>query len=403
MKKILAFVLTICLLLPSFSAYAEDSEMRGVWFSYEDYSSQLSGLSESAFTEKAEEICKNLVSNGFNTLIFHVRAFSDAFYNSSYFGYSKYVCGKAGEAPEYDPLKIICQVAHNAGLALHAWINPYRIGALSNVTESSVAYNWKNRFGNERVCEVNGLWYYNPASKEVRDYIVEGVREIVGNYDIDGIHFDDYFYPTADESFDSASYIASGTNLPLNLWRLENINLLIRQTYDNIKAINPNVKFGISPNADIEKDYSQYFADVRLWATEKGYVDYLVPQIYFGYTNSTMPFSKVLKQWSDLCTTVDLYIGLATYKSGKEDRWAGNGKNEWIENIDICSRQISDIRATSNGKGFMVFCYTPVFSSTASENAKSELKNIRSLILPASPKAPAVEHFINMLKALFKI
>lgn len=391
------------MLIPSFSVCAEADEMRGVWFSYEDFSSQLAGLSESEYAKKADEICSAIASNGFNTIIFHVRAFSDAFYNSSYFGYSKYVCGTAGVAPGYDPLKNMCKAARDNGLSLHAWINPYRIGSPSNVTQSSVAYAWKNQYGSERVCEVNGLWYYNPSSQEVRDYIVEGVRELVSGYDIDGIHFDDYFYPTADESFDSASYLASGSSLSLFQWRIENINLQIKQTYDNIKEINPNVVFGVSPNANIEKDYSEYFADVRLWATEKGYVDYIAPQIYFGYTNSSMPFIRVLNQWSNLCTVPKLYIGLAPYKAGKEDKWAGSGKNEWIEHNDICARQISDMRAFSNVGGFMLFCYSPIFGAGATEGAKAELKNIRSVVVPGLYKSSVSEHFINMLKALFKI
>lgn len=403
MKRILAFVLAFCLALPSLSVCADITEMRAVWFSYEDFSSQLSNLGEKEYIEKAESICENLAKNGFNTLIFHVRAFSDAFYNSSYFGYSKYVCGTPGVSPGYDPLRLMCQAARKSGISLHAWINPYRIGSPSNVTESSVAYAWKSQYGNERVCDVNGLWYYNPASKEVRDYIVEGVRELVEGYDIDGIHFDDYFYPTSDISFDNASYIASGTALPLEKWRIENINLLIKQTYDNIKEINPNAVFGVSPNANIEKDYSDYYADVRLWATEKGYVDYIAPQIYFGYKNSAMPFIKVLNQWSNLCTAADLYIGLAPYKAGKEDKWAGDGKYEWIESANICARQISDIRAFSNVKGFMLFCYSPLFGPNASESAKVELKNIRSVVIPVIYKSSATEHFINMLKAFFKI
>jgi len=403
MKKLLSLILILSILFAAIPVTANQKEMRAVWFSYEDYATQLGSLSKTEFEIKADEICKNIKSAGLNTIIFHVRAFSDAFYNSSYFQYSKYVCGQAGNSPDYDPLSLMCAIAHNNGLDIHAWINPYRIGNPNNVTESSIAYAWKNTYGEERVCDVNGLWYYNPASKDVIEYIVEGVREIIKGYDIDGIHFDDYFYPTADESFDKASYDTSGTTLTLNEWRIENINLLIKKTYDSIKEINPNVLFGISPNADIDKNYSQYFADVKKWATEKGYVDYLTPQIYFGYENSTMPFTAVLEKWHNLCTATDLYIGIAVYKSGKEDKWAGAGKAEWINNSNICVRQIADIRTRPNAKGFMLFCYNPIWGDGATENAKAELDSIKTLLMSNTESTNVLDAFINMLKALFNI
>lgn len=402
MKKLLSFILIILILFSALPTLAEEQEMRGVWFSYEDYAAQLGSLGQSEFENKAEEICKNIKDSGLNTIIFHVRAFSDAFYHSSYFGYSKYVYGEAGTAPDYDPLAIMCDIAHRNGLSLHAWINPYRIGVSSNVTESSVAYAWKQQYGDERVCEVNGSWYYNPASEQVREYIVEGVREIAQNYPVDGIHFDDYFYPTTDESFDKAYYEASGTTLSLNEWRIENVNLLIKKTYGSIKEINPNILFGISPNADIDKNYSQYFADVRKWGSEEGYVDYLTPQIYFGYENSTMPYPKVLEQWCSLCAVPDLYIGLATYKAGKEDKWAGEGKQEWLEHSDICARQILDLRENGICKGFMLFCYSPIYSNNATDNAKAELAAIENLLVQKSQDS-AFDAFVSMLKAIFNM
>lgn len=404
MKKLLSFILIILILFSAVPTTASEQEMRGVWFSYEDYAAQLGSLSQAEFEKKADEICKNIKSAGLNTIIFHVRAFSDAFYNSSYFQYSKYVYSQAGVAPDYDPLKLMCKIAHDNGLDIHAWINPYRIGNPSNVTESSVAYAWKQQYGNERVCEVGGAWYYNPASEHVREYIVEGVREIASGYNVDGIHFDDYFYPTTDESFDKSAYETSGTSLTLNEWRLENINLLIKKTYDSIKEINQDILFGISPNADIDKNYSTYFADVRKWSTEQGYVDYLTPQIYFGYTNSTMPFTNVLAQWESLCTVPDLCIGLATYKAGKEDKWAGEGKTEWLDNNDICARQITDIRNCPSAKGFMLFCYSPIWGESATNNAKAEIAAVKTLLIEnTNNDASVLDAFIDMLKAIFNI
>lgn len=415
MKRLLSFILIITILLSAIPSFAIEQEMRAVWFSYEDYSSQLGRLSRSQYEVAADKICNNIKSSGMNTLVFHARAFSDAFYNSSNFGYSKYVYGSAGVAPDYDPLAIMCDVAHRYGINVHAWINPYRIGSPSNVTSDSVAYKWKHQYGDERVCVVNGLWYYNPASQHVRDYIVEGVREIAANYPIEGIHFDDYFYPTTDSSFDSASYAASGTSLPLDKWRLENVNLLIKATYDAIKAINPNILFGISPNANIEKNYSTLYADVRKWCSEPGYVDYITPQIYFGYENATMPFKTVLNQWSSICSVPYLYIGIAAYKAGAEDKWAGSGKWEWTTYNNICARQIEDVRNTHPCKGFMLFSYSSLWNGYISESARSELSAIEGIMYPQSDiieepaeelpqiQNTAISSLIEILKAFFKI
>ncbi len=402
MKRLLSVVLMICLLTSALYVTAEEGEreLRAVWFSYEDYSAQLAGLTQREFEAKADAICENIKSSGLNTLIFHVRAFSDAFYDSDLFGYSRYVCGEAGVSPEYDPLALMCEIAHKNGLDIHAWINPYRIGAPENVTPDSVAHLWRQQYGDERVCEHEGAWYYNPADEHVRQYIIQGVREVVEGYPVDGIHFDDYFYPTAGESFDAAAYAASATTLTLNQWRLENVDLLILQTYDSIKEINPDVLFGVSPNADIEKNMTQYFANVEKWGSCEGYVDYLAPQIYFGYENSTMPFDKVLYRWVDLCTVPDLYIGLAAYKAGKEDKWAGEGRLEWVNGSGIIATQIADVRENPDCDGFMLFCYSPFYSDTSS----AEHTAVKALLTGSEPEQLSpLDAFIDLLKAIFVI
>ncbi len=400
-RSVICLIIIVSLLLPCIS-FAETTEMRAVWFSYQDYKSNLFALSENDFRARADEICKNISEAGMNTIIFHVRAFSDAFYDSAYFQYSKYVQGEAGVSPGYDPLKLMCEAVAKHGLSIHAWINPYRIGAPTNVTESSVAHSWKSLYSNDRISEYNGSWYYNPASPYVREYIINGVREIVKNYDVDGIHFDDYFYPTADEDFDKTSYEMSGSALSLNEWRLENVNTLIKDTYSAIKEINPNVVFGISPNADIEKNYESLFADVKKWGSQSGYADYITPQIYFGFENSTLPFEQTADRWCELCTEPDLYIGIAAYKSGLEDKWAGDGKNEWIERSDICSRQIAYLRNKENYKGFMLFSYSSLFSESATPSAKAELEKITSLLKESQTTPQPVISFMDMIKTILK-
>ncbi len=398
MKRILLMIIAVLILL-SATAFADSGEMRGVWFSYQDYKSNLFALNESDYRLKADEICKNIADDGFNTIIFHARAFSDAFYDSTIFPYSRFVCGEAGVSPGYDPFTIMCETARRRGLDIHAWINPYRIGAPTNVTHSSVPLVWREQYGDERVCEYNGGLYFNPASADARDYIIKGVCEIVSKYDIDGIHFDDYFYPTADESFDKSSYTASGSKDDLASWRLENVNTLIRDTYKAIKSINPDVLFGISPNADIEKNYSTLFADVKTWCTEEGYADYITPQIYFGFTNSVLPFNETANRWIDLCTYPDLYIGMAPYKSGLEDKWAGEGKTEWIDNTDILARQLRYLRNRDNCDGVMMFSYSSLWGDNVTDNAKAELEGIKKVF---ESKATNQISFMDMLKAIFK-
>lgn len=398
MKRLTVLIISIFILL-TFNAGAKETEMRGVWFSYQDYKSNLHALNEADYKLKADEICKNIAEGGFNTIIFHARAFSDAFYSSKLFPYSRFVCGEAGVSPGYDPLKIMCEVAHTRGLKIHAWINPYRIGTPQNVTTDSVPVIWKEQYGDERVCEYNGSLYYNPASSEARAYIIEGVKEIVSNYDIDGIHFDDYFYPTADESFDKSSYMASGSTQSINEWRLENVNVLIKDTYKVIKEINPDVLFGISPNADIEKNYSTLFADVKRWCTEEGYADYVTPQIYFGFENSVLPFKETADKWLALCTYPDLYIGLAPYKSGFEDKWAGEGKAEWTENSDILSRQIDYLRGRNHFGGVMMFSYSSFWGENVTENAKAELEGVKRIF---DRKATGRMSFMDMIKSILK-
>lgn len=398
MKRLIVLIIAIFILLTATSS-AEKSEMRGVWFSYQDYKSNLYALSEADYKSKADEICSNIAEDGFNTIIFHVRPFSDAFYNSSLFPYSRFVCGEAGVSTGYDPLKIMCEVAHSRGLAIHAWINPYRIGDISNVTPTSTPVVWREQYGNERVCDYNGALYYNPASAEARAYIIEGVLEIVSNYDVDGIHFDDYFYPTADENFDKASYLASGSTYSISQWRLENVNALIRGTYKAIKDTNSDVLFGISPSADIEKNYSSLFADVKRWCTEEGYADYVAPQIYFGFLNSALPFKETADKWLDLCIHPDLYIGLAPYKSGFDDKWAGNGKTEWRDSSDILSRQIKYLNGKSNCQGVIMFSYSSLWGDDITENAKAELKEIRRIF---RSKATNQISFMDMIKTILK-
>ncbi len=400
-RKLLCIMAAVCMLFSSACAQtAPEEELRGVWFSYLEYSSLLQGKDQDAYTAQVEEICKNIRQAGYNAVFYQVRAFSDAFYPSKLFNWSKYVSGAAGAGPTYDPFAIFIEQAHQVGLKVHAWVNPFRIGDNTNITPESQAAQWQNS-GNGKVLEADGKLYYNPADPEVRTYILDGISEILDHYDIDGVQYDDYFYPTTAPDFDSISY--SGTPDGLAAWRRENINALIRETYQTVKEYGSHLLFGVSPSADIEKDMQSLYADVETWGKEAGYVDYLAPQIYYGYQNSTLPYKTILAQWDDLCRVPTLVVGLAGYKVGAEDQWAGNGKAEWQQTHDILARQYQDAQCCQHFGGIAVFSYTSLFHPDAAvkDTANAECQALSAAFGSPQKQEPSLwDSFLWFLQAL---
>ena len=257
--------------------------------------------------------------------------------------------------------------AHSQGLKIEAWINPYRVRNNNKaLSTNNQALQWLND-GSNRVIKINSGIYYNPANEDVQNLIVKGIEEIIQNYDVDGIHFDDYFYPTTDMSFDAVdyqNYLLEGGSLSQAAWRRENVNQLVRKVYKTIKSYNPNIKFGISPQGIISRNYNNQYIDVEKWLSSSEYIDYICPQVYFGFNHSSFPYDKVVKEWNDLIKNddIDLYIGLAAYKLGQEDAWAGDGKHEWIGTNDMLKRMIDEGRENSNYKGFIIFRYDSLWN-----------------------------------------
>ena len=361
---------------------AED-ELRGVWITYDELSIIGSKNPKKDFEAKIEEMFTNIASLGFNTVFVHVRPFCDAFYKSSIFPWSIYLSGKQGQNPGFDPLQIMVEKAHAKNLKIHAWINPYRISLVTDtakLSENNPARVWlEEDVYTRRILTPTGL-YFNPASEDARKLIVSGVKEIVQNYMVDGIHFDDYFYPQADAFIDEAEYKAytkKGGEMTLKEWRKNNVNLLIKDVYSAIKSIKPDVLFGISPAGNLELNENTLFADVKSWGSIKGYVDYLCPQLYFGFENKICPFEKTADAWYELVSdgSIELYAGLAAYKCGDQK------EGEWAENDDILSRQISYTRKIGKYKGFVMFSYSSLFpKSETGKNITKELKNVTNLL-----------------------
>ena len=360
-------------------------EQKGVWISYLEFDSILKNKSESEFTAYIGKYFDNVRSLGFNTVYTHVRAFGDAYYPSSLFPSTNRFSGSYGSSCPFDALAVMVREAHNRGLSIHAWINPMRLMSDADIKGISDSYKIKqwydsDEFRGKYIVKVNGTWYLNPAYPETVSLISDGVSEIVSKYNVDGIQIDDYFYPTTDASFDSAAYSASGTSSGLSEWRMGMVSNMVRKLYSAVKNVNPTAVFGISPQGSISNNYNDLYADVRTWCSQSGYVDYILPQIYYGFSNSTLPYSDTCAAWSSLVknSNVKLVIGLAPYKIGAEDTWAGNGKFEWANNTDIISRQMAFAETLPNYGGVALYRYDSLFNPSADVSAavKAEIANI---------------------------
>lgn len=278
------------------------------------------------------------VDEGFNTVYVHVRANSDAYYASTVFTPTDGTAALLAQG--FDPFAYMVEVGHESGLAVHAWVNPYRIGVD------------RTRARADEVFEAGGCFYYDPSAAAVRRLVVDGVRELVETYDVDGVQFDDYFYPegaveteTAAPFESEAFAAATGT---LGDWRRANVSALIASVHAVCHA--RGCAFGVSPSYDIKRNTETMYADVALWASTAEYVDYLCPQLYIGFENEYAPFERVLESWSALPRdpSVALVGGLARYKTGLfEDAYAGVGRAEWAAGGDILARQIEAVRAAS--------------------------------------------------------
>jgi uncharacterized lipoprotein YddW (UPF0748 family) len=317
----------------------------GMWLPYVRFPDYMQSRSEEQFRKEVVEILEDAAAEGVNTVYFHAHPMGDAYYRSVIFPKGEFLDGS------YDPLAIVVDEAHKRDISVHAWINPLRLQTdeqMRALPEDYIIKKWIAA-GEPFVKNVNGRWYLDPAYPETRQLLTETAAEILDGYKVDGLHIDDYFYPTADTDFDSEAFAESGES-DLAQWRMDNVSSFVKALYDTVKSRDERLLFGISPQANISADYDSQFADVRRWAGEQGFCDYIVPQIYFGFNNENSPFLTVLQQWEDLArdSGVSLVIGLAPYKLGREDKWAGKAAElEWINDPDIISKQIAAVKESS--------------------------------------------------------
>ena len=302
-------------------------DKKACWISFLDIEKLLQDKTEQAFRTTVSSMYDNVLQYGMNTVIVHVRAMGDAMYPSDYFPWSEYLTSDRSN-PGYDPLRIMIELAHAKNLQFEAWLNPYRLSRDNKSTVSFKATPYHARFlpytieykapGGQTCLALD------PARKETKDLIVNGIREIVSRYDVDGIHFDDYFY-------------VSGMADQLDIVsRKNNVNALISQVYSTIKSIKPDCTFGISPAGNPDNARSQG-ADIDTWLSMPGYIDYLMPQIYwtdvYMTANGAVPmFSNRCSAWTALNKQqLPMYVGLALYRVGTNSNtdlgWAASDTN----------------------------------------------------------------------------
>ncbi len=371
--------------------WLRNGELDAMWISYLEYMEM--PKDEAGFKAAVDRMLDRCVDLSMNAVIVQVRSHCDAMYPSSYYPWSAFASGNQGVEPGYDPLEYMISAAHSRGLEFHAWLNPYRVTGYGNnwsrVAASNPAKVWlsDNNTSNDRwVLLHKGEYYLNPSVPQVRQMVVEGVAEIVSRYNVDGIHFDDYFYPSVNDNdpslcFDKPEYDVSGSALSIANWRRNNVNMLVKDVYATVKNINPNIEFGISPAGNVDSLHSDtvYFVDIDTWLSNPGYVDYIMPQLYWGFERrdssgkiAAYAYENNLKTWISLAAkgNAKLYVGLNMANAGINVS-DNNPVSEWLRYNDIIARQVLTARTTGKVDGFAFFRYAAFNKSEAQKEVSN--------------------------------
>ncbi len=343
-------------------------EFRGVWISTVtnvDWPSE-KGLSSEDQKQEFINLLDKLQHDGINAVVVQVRPSADAFYPSQYEPWSEYLTGTQGEAPDpyYDPLQFMIDEAHKRGMEFHAWINPYR--AVFNIHTSSVSSDHITKRHPEWFLTYGDRKYFNPGLPVVMEYVTDIVRDIIGRYDVDGIHVDDYFYPypiNGKEFPDNAAYNMYGHGLSKAAWRRSNCDSVIKRIHDVVLDTKPGIKFGVSPfgiwrnkqqdpmGSDTKvgntSSYDDLYADILLWL-QKGWIDYVAPQIYWEIGNPSADYETLVKWWSEHTYGKQLLIGHGISKALEKNNRA------W-KNTDELPDEIKMLRDYNNVQGSVYF------------------------------------------------
>lgn len=374
MKKIAAFILFLIVILFFISedlSNKKDLEERSIFISYIELSKYISD-DISLSKNNIDMMINNIEELGFNSVILQVRSFGDAIYPSKIYSNSLYVSNS------FDVLDYFSDICNSKGFKLYAWINPYRIRNdlnRDNISSDNIIYNLLDT---RHIIYTSGI-YFNPSSELVINLIVEGVEEIINNYDVTGVLFDDYFYPSTD--CDLEEYNVLDLDISYEEYKLNRVNELIKRVYS--VCHNNGILFGVSPDGNIDNNYSKHSADVKTWLSNSGYVDFIMPQIYYGFFNGSRPFYNTLKEWSSLITddSITMSVALAFYKNGLIDEWASSGSTEWIDNSNIIMKEIIVSRNIDNYRGISLFRYDYLFSNDKiNDNTLLEIENLKKII-----------------------
>ena len=329
-----------------------------------------------------------------NAIVFQVRPTADALYASELEPWSAWLTGKQGEAATYDPLEFVCQEAHKRGIDVHVWINPYRVtGGGSKIEDlaSNHIYHkhpeWFLKYGTQ--------WYFAPHLQETRDFLCAVVADLVTRYDIQAIHMDDYFYPypVSGQDFPDAEAYAKDSRGFDNIgdWRRDNVNLAIEQVRNTINSIKPHVQFGISPfgiwrnkkndprgsETNGLQNYDQLYADILLWM-EKGWIDYVVPQLYWEIGKKVADYEILAHWWAQHATDkCRVYIGMAPYHLGNPKAAAA-----WNEGNEICRQ----LRLNRTIEGITGECYFP--ANVLLKNHHNVADSLKQVFYPTYVSAP---------------
>lgn len=345
------------------------------------------------YQKKVIEMLETCVSYNINAIFFQVRTTNDAFYESKLNPYSRFLTGKEGKKPPFDVLKWIIEEAKKRDIEFHAWCNPYRVSMKIDIPAEEYLkqcddLNYAKKHPELIVLDKNGQIILNPAKKEVKQFIVDSMVELASNYEIDGIHFDDYFYPYAglsDEKNDLSDYAQRGNQAhDLGDFRRQNVTDVIKGVHEALKKSNPRIRFGVSPfgiwknkasdpkgsNTDpkCSQSYDNQYADAYLWVKSE-FIDYIVPQIYWEFGHPIAPFGDILEWWVNVMkdSKVDLYIGHGAYRLGNDGEF---------ENIYEITNQLKYANQYPVVKGNVFFTYKTFINKEKSELGMNELKKL---------------------------
>ena len=355
-----------CVLFISVVSLAQPKpEFRGVWVATVDNIDWPTKGNFNSDSQKVEftRLLDMHQRNGLNAIIAQIRPATDAFYPSPYEPWSEFLTGKQGVPPNpyYDPLQFMIEETHKRGMKFHAWCNPYR--AVFNIAKSSIAPTHITKVHPEWFLTYGDKKYFDPGNKQAQQFVVNVIRDIVSRYDVDAIHFDDYFYPyriTGKEFPDDSSFAIYGNGMNKDDWRRSNVDSVILFLSKAIKEENKKVQFGISPfgvwrNADKDPEgsatqagqtnYDDLYADILLWL-KQGWIDYVAPQLYWEFGHPRAPYEVLLDWWSKHSYGKHCYIGLGIYRA--------NSSKEWKDKT-LLPRQIEALRNTPNIQGMIFF------------------------------------------------